>query len=289
MVRATRESGKDMVGDTNGTSASALLSGSDYLECRPGPDCAVCPRYAGQREAVPLARSGEGACPLIRVLIADDHVAFRQSLALMLDREPDIAIGAQVETLGAAARTLPGVDVAIVSLTIADADTVELVRALRAVEKDGLALALWAAPADMRILLSAGSAHHLVEHALTSSAVEVLSRSVCLGEIVESVRRLGARRPNRATRRIAALLDVDGERRAQDRVARTMLTRLTPREHEVLQALADGLTDKDIAERLHISNETSRTHMVNILRKLEVDSRVQALVFSIRHGIVRIT
>ncbi len=67
-----------------------------------------------------------------------------------------------------------------------------------------------------------------------------------------------------------------------------MLARLTPREREVLQALAEGLNDKEIAQRLYISNETARTHMVRILRKLEVDSRLQALVFAVRHGAVTI-
>jgi len=56
----------------------------------------------------------------------------------------------------------------------------------------------------------------------------------------------------------------------------------------VLQALVDGLSDKEIALRLKISTETARSHMVNILGKLNVDSRLQALVFAVRHGAIRI-
>jgi len=61
---------------------------------------------------------------------------------------------------------------------------------------------------------------------------------------------------------------------------------LTPRERDVLGALAEGLTDKEIASRLHLSSETVRTHMVNILGKLGVHSRVQALLVALRQGLV---
>ncbi len=55
-----------------------------------------------------------------------------------------------------------------------------------------------------------------------------------------------------------------------------------------MQALAEGLDSKDIAEKLHITVETERTHMVNILNKLDVHSRLQALVFAARNGVVEI-
>jgi DNA-binding NarL/FixJ family response regulator len=56
-----------------------------------------------------------------------------------------------------------------------------------------------------------------------------------------------------------------------------------------LQALALGLTDKEIAQQLQISNETQRTHIVNLLGKLGVHSRLEALVFALRHGVVTIS
>ena len=68
--------------------------------------------------------------------------------------------------------------------------------------------------------------------------------------------------------------------------AQRTIGKLTPREKQVLQALGEGLDSKDIAEKLHITVETERTHMVNILNKLDVHSRLQALVFAARHGLV---
>ena len=64
--------------------------------------------------------------------------------------------------------------------------------------------------------------------------------------------------------------------------------RLTPREREVLQALAEGSSDREIARRLHVGEGTVHSHVTNILSKLEVSSRLQALVFAVRHGVVTI-
>ena len=79
-----------------------------------------------------------------------------------------------------------------------------------------------------------------------------------------------------------------GRERRESSEARRMIAELTPREKEVLQALAEGLGDKEISERLSVSVGTTRTHMAKILSKLEVQSRLQALVFALRHGIVRV-
>jgi DNA-binding NarL/FixJ family response regulator len=66
------------------------------------------------------------------------------------------------------------------------------------------------------------------------------------------------------------------------------VARLTPREREVLVALAQGLGDKEIAQQLHVGRETVHTHMVNLLGKLGVESRLQALVFAVKHGVVQL-
>jgi DNA-binding NarL/FixJ family response regulator len=67
-----------------------------------------------------------------------------------------------------------------------------------------------------------------------------------------------------------------------------VISRLTPREKEVLDAVAEGLDGKEISERLHISLRTERNHMASILAKFGVNSRLQALVFAIRHGVVNV-
>jgi DNA-binding NarL/FixJ family response regulator len=76
--------------------------------------------------------------------------------------------------------------------------------------------------------------------------------------------------------------------RSEAREAQLMVAKLTPRERDVLQALAEGLSDKEIAERLYVGIGTVRSHTTSLLSKLEVRSRLQALVFAVRHGLVEI-
>ena len=76
-----------------------------------------------------------------------------------------------------------------------------------------------------------------------------------------------------------------GDERERGREVQETLALLTSREREVLAALAEGLDNKAIAERLYISPDTARTHVVKVIAKLGVDSRLQAAIFAIRHGI----
>ena len=79
-----------------------------------------------------------------------------------------------------------------------------------------------------------------------------------------------------------------GSRREEEYEARRAIARLTPREMEVLQALANGLNSQQIADRLHISLRTERNHASSILAKPGVHSQLQALVFALRHGVVEL-
>jgi DNA-binding NarL/FixJ family response regulator len=84
------------------------------------------------------------------------------------------------------------------------------------------------------------------------------------------------------------LLRFAGSRREEELEARRSVEKLTAREVEVLQALAEGFGNEQIAQRLHISLRTERNHMANILSKLGVHSQLQALVFALRHGVVEV-
>ena len=85
---------------------------------------------------------------------------------------------------------------------------------------------------------------------------------------------------------VVELLRFASSRKDEDYEARQAIARLTPREIEILQALGEGLDSHGIAEQLYISLRTERNHMTNILAKLRVHSRLQALIFAVRHGVV---
>jgi DNA-binding NarL/FixJ family response regulator len=109
-----------------------------------------------------------------------------------------------------------------------------------------------------------------------------------MDEVVEAVQRLRAGESLLPLEEVIELLRLASSRRDQEYEAHQTVARLTPREKEVLQALADGLDSKEIAERLGISVVTERNHMARIIAKLEVHSRLQALVFALHNGVVSI-
>lgn len=216
----------------------------------------------------------------IRVLLVEDHASFRQALAFMLEREPGFEVAGQVGSL-AEARQLNGevlenVEVAIVDLALPDGDGLELIEDFSS------------EPRMTTLVLSASLEPGRFARAVEAGASGVLHKSTPIKDIVEAVQMLRAGEALLSPAEVVEMLRLVGRERQEELAARQAVERLTPREKEVLQALAEGLESKEIAEKLNVTVETERTHMVNILHKLGVHSRLQALVFAARYGVVRI-
>jgi len=109
-----------------------------------------------------------------------------------------------------------------------------------------------------------------------------------MDEVVESVRRVYAGEMLLPIEEVVELLRFAGSQRKQEQAAGQAIAQLTSREKEVLQALAEGLDGKEIAQRLNISAVTERNHVASILAKLGVHSRLQAIIFAVKHGVVEI-
>jgi DNA-binding NarL/FixJ family response regulator len=216
-----------------------------------------------------------------RILLVEDHSSFRQTLALMFDREPDFEVVAQAGTLADARRVTQemdgGPDLGVIDLSLPDGEGVDLIKDLREANPEFAALVLTAS-------LDRGDHARAVE----AGAAGVLHKSADVEEIIESVRRLSEGKTLLSPEEIVELLRLAGHNREQEREARAGIERLTPREMEVLQALAKGLSNKEIAQQLHMSVDTERTHMMNILTKLGVHSRLQALLFAARYDVVEL-
>ena len=214
----------------------------------------------------------------IRLLLLDDHLVFRQPLAFMLEREPDLTVVAEAGSLAEARRALADgaadIDVALIDLQLPDGNGVEIVRELRAVSSAGHALVLTADPDKGR---------HA--RAIEAGACGVIGKTAHLAEIVDAIRRVSIGEPVQSPQEVIELLRLACQERDRDHLARQTLASLTPRERQVLEALALGLDNKAIGERLFISPETARTHVVKLLAKLSVDSRLQAAIFAIRNGL----
>ncbi len=214
-----------------------------------------------------------------KVLLIEDHTAFRQTLALMLEQEPDFEVFLQAGTLEEARRKLESTedsaDVGIVDLTLTDGEGLDLIEELQGANPDFAAMVLTAS-------LERGDHARAVE----AGASGVLHKSADVDEILSGVRRIMEGETLFSPSELVELLQVADHTREEEREARTNIEKLTPREMDVLQALAEGLSNKEIAEKLYMSLDTERTHMMNVLNKLGVHSRLQALLFAARYGVV---
>ena len=210
-----------------------------------------------------------------RLLLVEDHASLRQTLAFVFDQQPDFEVVAQAGSLGEARRVMRGreVDLGVIDLALPDGEGVELIEDLREANPHFAALVLTA---------SLDRAEHA--RAIEAGAAGVLHKSAGVDEIMDATRRLAAGETLISPEELAEMLLLAGE----SREARASIEQLTPRELQVLKALAEGLSNKEIAERLHMSVDTERTHMMNILNKLGVHSRLQALLFAARHGLIEL-
>jgi DNA-binding NarL/FixJ family response regulator len=216
---------------------------------------------------------------VIRVLLLDDHTSFRELLALRLAREPDLAVVVEASSLAEGRQAVSQVeaDVALIDLDLPDGSGVEFIRDIRTVN-----------PQAQAVLLTASGDRHLHAEAIAAGASGVLSKTVGSAEIIGAIRRLFAGEALLSPREAIELFRLADQRREAERSTHRIVEQLTPREQDLLLLLAEGLADAAIAERLSISPKTVRNQMVGLLAKLNVDSRLQAVVEAARHGIVTI-
>jgi DNA-binding NarL/FixJ family response regulator len=217
---------------------------------------------------------------VIRILMVEDHASFRMALAFMFQRESDLRVVGEASSLAEARGLLTEVgmvDVAIVDLDLPDGSGAGLVRELRATNPEGMVL-----------ILTASHDRREWGRAVESGAGGVLHKSTPPAGIISAIRRLSAGEWLLAPNEMRELLRHYHQERERTTEAQYIFGQLTPRELEVLQALAEALDDDGIAQRLHISPATARTHVTNLLRKLRMNSRLEAVVCAVRHGIVQI-
>ena len=215
------------------------------------------------------------------ILLVDDHASFRQTLAFVFDQQPDIEVVAQAGSLAEARRALEGLetepDLGVIDLSLPDGEGTELIKDLRETNEDFAALLLTA---------SLDRTDHA--RAVEAGAAGVVHKSADVDEILDATRRISEGETLLSPGELVEMLRIASQDREEEREARANIEQLTRREREVLQALSEGLSNKQIAQRLHMSVDTERTHMMNILSKLGVHSRLQALLFAARHGLVEI-
>jgi NarL family two-component system response regulator LiaR len=207
----------------------------------------------------------------IRILIVDDHSMVRTGLATFIQVTPDLELAGEARdgelAVSLCAQLQP--DVVLMDLVMPRLDGVQATRRIR--ER-------W--PQTQVIALTSFQEQELVQQALQAGAISYLLKDVSMGELAEAIRNAHAGRSTLAPEAAQALIQAA-------RHAPEESYDLTARELEVLQLLVEGLTNPQIGERLCISVTTARSHVSNILSKLGVSTRAEAVALALRKGLVK--
>jgi PAS domain S-box-containing protein len=221
------------------------------------------------------AEGREPSADEVRVLLVEDHAAVREAIASAFERDAGFEIAGQAASLREARGMLRNIDVAVLDLGLPDGYGADLIDELHR-----------ASPGAQALVLSASFDRAEIARAVERGAAGVLHKSAGFDEVVDSVRRLRAGETLLPSEEVADLLRFAARQRRREHADRQAIAQLTGREREVLQALAEGLDIKGVAERLDISVRTVRNHTSNILAKLGVHSQLQALVLALRYDVV---
>ena len=211
----------------------------------------------------------------IRVLLVDDHQLLTGALSQMMSLERDLrVVGVAGSVAEAKAMSRDRVDVVLMDYRLPDGTGAEATRAIKA---------RW--PAARVVMLTALNDDETVLESIQAGADGYLTKDRAVEEVVNAVRAANAGEtllPRSVivgiAQRVASARDRGLERR--------QVEPLTPRELEVLKTLTEGLSTPEICERLFIAPNTLRTHVQNIMGKLRVHSKLEAVAFALRHRLV---
>jgi two-component system, NarL family, response regulator DevR len=203
----------------------------------------------------------------IRVFLVDDHEVVRVGLRELLEEQPDVVVVGEAETAAEATRRLTAVrpDVAILDARLPDGSGIDVCRQVRSVDPSIAALILTSYDDDEALLAAilAGAAGYVLKQIRAADLVTVV-RQVAAGESV---------------------LDPSASQRVRDRLRLANrgpeeLRHLTRQERRVLDCIAEGLTNRQIGQRLSLAEKTVKNYVSSVLAKLGVERRTQAAVLA---------
>lgn len=206
--------------------------------------------------------------PTVRVLLVDDHAVVRQGLRLFLGLDPNIEVvgeaGNGEEALAEAQRLTP--DVVVMDLMMPVMDGITATKALRR-----------ALPDTEVIALTSTLEEHKVNGAIEAGAISYMLKDASSDTLAEAI--------HAAARGEVRLHPEAARRLVRDFRSAEMRETLTPKETIVLQLIARGRSNRDIAADQGVSEATVKTHVSRLLSKLELESRTQAALYALKHGI----
>lgn len=216
---------------------------------------------------------------MIRVLIVDDHTLFRSGIKLLLQRQEGFEVAGEagdgLEGIKRAKQLSP--DVVLLDLHMPGVSGREAVKTINE-EVPGARVVMLTVSEDAEDLvdcLRAGAAGYLLKNIETEFLVDAIQRAA-RGESVMSPQMTGKLVQELRHPKETAAPSAEGERE-----------KLSPREMEIILLLAKGASNKEVARALNVAESTVKIHVQNILKKLNLSSRVQAAVYAVEHGLVQ--
>jgi DNA-binding NarL/FixJ family response regulator len=217
----------------------------------------------------------------IRTMIVDDHALFRRGLEMVLDEEGDIELVGQAsdgtEAVEKAAESLP--DVVLMDIRMPRSSGIEACRAMKE-----------AAPSAKIVILTISDEEEDLFEAIRAGASGYLLKDIPLDEVAETVRAVYGGQslinPSMAGKLLTEFATLAKREDDTDPTQEVPAPRLTEREMQVLKLVARGMNNRDIAKELFISENTVKNHVRNILEKLQIHSRMEAVMVAVREKLI---
>jgi DNA-binding NarL/FixJ family response regulator len=213
---------------------------------------------------------------LIRILLGDDHAVIRRGLRLVLQEQEDFAVVGEAgdgrEAVDLAETLRP--DVAVLDVTMPNLNGIEAARQISA-KQLGTAI----------VMLSMHSDESFVLRALKAGARGYVLKESRDNELISAIR-LVAEGKSYFSPTVSRMLVEEYVRQLRDKDIEDSYELLTPREREILQLVAEGKSNKDIANLLNLSLYTVETHRGNILEKLNLHSLPELILYAVRKGVI---
>lgn len=214
----------------------------------------------------------------MKIIIADDHAIMREGLRMILEAQPDMTVAGETDdgrkAVSLARKLRP--DVVVMDIAMAGLNGIEATARIAG-----------ECPATRVVILSMHSGSEYIARALKSGALGYVLKESAGRELVEAVRSVhaGKRFLSQAVAAVVAenYLDQLGESQKTDPI-----DRLSTREREVLQLVAEGKTSRQIAEIIHVSPKSIDTYRSRVMLKLGIDNLPALIKFAIQHGVIEV-
>lgn len=218
----------------------------------------------------------------IRTLIVDDHALFRRGLEIVLVTEPDIEVVGEAsdgaEAVEKAGESLP--DIVLMDVRMPRSGGIEACRAIKEV-----------APSAKIIILTMSDEEEDLFEAVRAGASGYLLKDIPLDQVAEAVRSVHGGQSLISPPMAGKLLSEFAALARRDESAppqQIPAPKLTDREMQVLKLVARGMNNRDIAKELFISDNTVKNHVRNILEKLQIHSRMEAVMVAVREKLIEL-